>query len=85
MFLQKLCTLLFILRLSPDLGSKSNSVQAQLSYLKKNCFIETFPNVAIILCIYLTWPVANMEGEGSFSALKSEKLPVLIPDAGLRL
>ena len=63
----------FHLRSSPDLGSKTNTAQAQLSYLKKNCLIETFPNVAIILRIYLALPVANMEGERSFSALKKVK------------
>ena len=47
----------FHLRSSPDLGSKKNTAQAQLSYLKKNCLIETFPNVAIILRVYLTLPV----------------------------
>ena len=60
----------FHLRSSPDLGSKTNTAQAQLSYLKKNCLIETFP---IILRIYLTLPVANTEGERSFSALKRVK------------
>ena len=60
----------FHLRSSPDLGSKTNTAQAQQSYLKKNCLIETFPNVAIILRTYLTLPVANTEGERSFSALK---------------
>ena len=49
----------FYLRSSPDLGSKTNTAQAQLSYLKKNCLIETFPNLAIILRIYLTLPVAK--------------------------
>ena len=63
----------FHLLSSPDLGSKTNTVQAQLSYLKKNCLIETFPNVAIILRTYLTLPVANTEGERSFSALKTVK------------
>ena len=63
----------FHLRLSPDLGSKTNTAQAQLSYLKKNCLIETFSNVAIILRIYLILPVANTEGERSFSALKRVK------------
>ena len=58
---------------SPDLCLKTNTAQAQLSYLKKNCLIETFPNVAIILPIYLTLPVANTEGERSFSALKRVK------------
>ena len=61
------------LRSSPDLGSKTNTAQVQLSYLKKNCLIETFPNVAVILCIYLTLPVANTEDERSFSALKRVK------------
>ena len=42
----------FHLRSSPDLGLKTNTAQAQLSYLKKNCLIETFPNVAIILHIH---------------------------------
>ena len=63
----------FHLRSSPDLGSKTNTAQAQLSYLKKNCLIETFSSVAIILRIYLTLPVANTEGERSFSALKRVK------------
>ena len=63
----------FHLRSSPDLGSKTNTAQAQLSYLKNNCLIETFPNVAIILRIYLTLPVANTEGERVFSALKKVK------------
>ena len=49
----------FHLRSFPDLGSKTNTAQAQLSYLKKNCLIETFPNLAIILHIYLTLPVAK--------------------------
>ena len=53
----------FHLRSSPDLDSKTNTAQAQLSYLKKNCYIQTFPNVAIILRIYLTLPVANTEGK----------------------
>ena len=63
----------FHFRSSPDLGSKTNTAQAQLSYLKKNCLIETFPNVAVILRIYLALPVANTEGERSFSALKRVK------------
>ena len=63
----------FHLRSSPDLGSKTITAQAQLSYLKKNCLIENFSNVAIILCIYLVLPVANTEGERSFSALKRVK------------
>ena len=63
----------FHLRSSPDLGLKTNTAQAKLSYLKKNCLIETFPNVAIILRIYLTLPVANTEGVLSFSALKRVK------------
>ena len=75
----------FHLRSSPDLGLKINTAQAQLSYLKKNCLVETFLNVAIILPIYLTLPVVNTKGERSFSALKIEKLPALISDAGSRL
>ena len=63
----------FHLRSSTDLGSKTNTAQAQLSYLKKNCLIETFPNEVIVLRIYLTLPVANTEGERSFSALKRVK------------
>ena len=63
----------FDLRSSPDLGSKTNTALAQLSYLKKNCLIETFPNVANILRIYLTLPVTNTESEHSFSALKRVK------------
>ena len=63
----------FYLRSSPDLGSKTNTAQAQLSCLKKNCLIETFPNVAIMLRMYLTLSVANTESELSFSALKRVK------------
>ena len=63
----------FHLRSSLDLGSKTNTTQAQLSYLKKNCLIETFLNVAIVLRMYLTLPVAKTEGERSFSALKRVK------------
>ena len=63
----------FHLRSTPDLGSMTNTAQAQLSYLKKNCLIETFPNVAIILCIYMTLTVENTEGELSFSTLKRVK------------
>ena len=58
---------------SPDLGSKTNTAQAQLSYLKKNCLIKIFSNVAIILHIHLTLAVANTEGERSFLALKRVK------------
>ena len=64
----------FHLRSSPDLGSKTYTAQAQPSYLKKNCLIETFSNVAIILRVYPTLPVANMEGERSFLALKRVKI-----------
>ena len=60
----------FYIRSSPDLGSKTNTAQAQLSYLKKNCLIETFLNVAIILRMYLILPVSNTEGDCSISALK---------------
>ena len=72
-FLQKLCTSLFIYFHLLILVSKTNTAQAQLSYLKKNCLIETFPNVAIILRIYLTLPVVNTEGDRSLSALKRVK------------
>ena len=63
----------FHLRSFPDLGLKTNSAQAQLSYLKNNCLVETFPNVVIILRIYLILPVANTKGERFFSALKRVK------------
>ena len=63
----------FHLRSSPDLGLKTNTAQAQLSYLKKNCLIEIFPNVDIILRIYPALPVANMEGERPFLAIKRVK------------
>ena len=72
-FLLEVVHFAFHLRSSPDLDWKTNTAQAQLSYLKKNCLIETFPNLAIILYTYLTWPVANTEGERSFSALKRVK------------
>ena len=63
----------FYLRSFPDLGWKTNTAQVQLSHLKKNCLIETFPNLAIILHIYLILPVANTKGERPFSALKRVK------------
>ena len=61
------------LRSSTNLGSKINTAETQVSYLKKNRLIESFPNVPIILRIYLTSPVANTEGELSFSTLKRVK------------
>ena len=70
---------------SPDPGSKINTAQEQLSYSKKNCLIETFSNVAIILRVYLTLPVANTKGERFFGIKKNKKLPALISDAGSRL
>ena len=64
----------FHLRSSPDLGSKANASQAQLSCLKKNCLIETFPNLAIILRIYISdLTCSKTEGERPFSALKRVK------------
>ena len=72
-FPSKVVHFAFHLRSSPNVGSKTNTAQAQLSYLKKNCLIETFPNVAIILRIYLTLPVVNTKGERSFLALKKVK------------
>ena len=72
-FPSKVVHFAFHLRSSPDLGSKTNIAQAQVSYLKKNGLIETFPNVAIILCIYLTLPGVNTEDERSFPALKRVK------------
>ena len=63
----------FHLSSSPDLGSMTNAAQAQLSYLKKNCLIETFPNVAIIFRTYLTLLVANTKGKRSFSGSKKVK------------
>ena len=72
-FLSEVVHFAFYLRSSPNLGLRINTAQAQLSYLKKNCLIEAFPNVAIILCIYLTLPVENSERERSFSALKRVK------------
>ena len=72
-FLSEFVHFAFQLRSSPDLDSKTNIAQAQLSYLQKNCLIETFPNVAIIFRIYLTLPVANTEGKRSFSGLKRVK------------
>ena len=39
--------LAFHLRSFPALGSHTIATQAQLSYIKKDCLIKTFPNMAI--------------------------------------
>ena len=72
-FLQKLCTSLFIYAHLLILVRRQILRKHSCHILKKNCLIETFPNVAIILRIYLTLPVANTEGELSFSAMKRVK------------
>ena len=62
-FLQKLCTLFFIYVHLLILVRRQILRKHSCHILKKNCSIETFPNVSIILCIYPTLPVANTEGE----------------------
>lgn len=44
-----------------------------LRHIRKVGITETFPNVDISLRLYLTLPVANTEGERSFSFLKRVK------------
>ena len=55
---------------------KKNSVTSpseMLQFIIKNNIISTFPNVEIILRIYLTLPLSNASGERSFSVLKRVK------------
>ena len=76
----------FHLRSSSNLESKATKPQDMLSYLTESCLQDTFPNVSVILRIYLTLPVANAEGERSFSALKRVKTYLkIIPNTGTRL
>ena len=63
----------FHLRSSSNLESKATKPQDMLSYLTESCLQDTFPNVSVILRIYLILPVANAEGERSFPALKRVK------------
>lgn len=49
------------------------SPEALLFFLHTNRIVATFPNIDIILRIYLTMPISNAGGERSFSVLKRVK------------
>jgi len=51
----------------------SESARKLLQLLKKLSIQDIFPNVEIILRVYLTMSVTNASGERSFSALKRVK------------
>ncbi|CAM1297492.1 Uncharacterised protein r2_g681 [Pycnogonum litorale] len=53
--------------------AESVSPPACLKRIKEDGIANSFPNVDIALRIYLTLPVANTEGERSFSVLKRVK------------
>ena len=52
-FPSKVVHFAFHLRSSPDLRLKTNTAQAQLSYLKENCLIETFPASWLLFFVYI--------------------------------
>ena len=43
-----------------------------LRHIRESDIVDAYPNVEIALRLYITLPVANTEGERSFSVLKSE-------------
>lgn len=47
-----------------------NSANEKLEFLHNQKIVSSFPNVEIILRLYLTLPISNAEGERSFSVLK---------------
>jgi hypothetical protein len=51
----------------------SCSPHSSLKQIRSDGILDTFPNVDIALRMYLTLPVANTEGERSFSVLKRVK------------
>ena len=57
------------LRLNKDANAASAGPSEMMAILKENDFVSSFPNVYVILCIYLTIPVTNCAGERSFSHL----------------
>ena len=66
-------------------GDSDNDFPLEAVIFEKELLNQNFSNVALTLRIYLTLPVANTEGERSFSALKIEQQSALISDAELRL
>lgn len=57
----------------PESTSKIVDPQRQLKYLRNMDIRHTFPNIEILLQIYLTMPCTNCSSERSFSALKRIK------------
>jgi hypothetical protein len=54
-------------------SSEACSPLASLKHIPSDGISETFPNVDIVLRMYLTLPQANTAGEWSFSVLKRVK------------
>lgn len=54
----------------PESKCKIVDPQSQLKYLRNMDIRHTFPNIEILLQIYLTMPCTNCSSERSFSALK---------------
>jgi len=44
-----------------------------LRHIRESDIVDAYPNIEIALRLYLTLPVANTEGERSFSVLKRMK------------
>ena len=61
------------LKLNSDLKVASVTPSKMMVILKENKFESSFPNVYVILRIYLTIPVTNCTGERSFSHMKRIK------------
>ena len=61
------------LKLNSDLKVASVTPSKMMAILKENKFESSFPNVYVILRIYLTIPVTNCAGERSFSHMKRIK------------
>lgn len=51
----------------------SPSVLEMYKFMKSNDLQTTFPNIEILLRIYITIPASNSSGERSFSTLKPVK------------
>ena len=61
------------LRLNKDANAASAGPSEMMAILKENDFVSSFPNIHVILRIYLTITVTNCAGERSFSHLKRIK------------
>ncbi|CAI6370026.1 unnamed protein product [Macrosiphum euphorbiae] len=57
----------------PESISKIVDPQSQLKYLRNMDIHQTFPNIEILLQIYLTMPCTHCSSERSFSTLKRIK------------